>query len=137
LENDLDELLEIGEQEATVSWGASISDLEAASSTHAYKISDLLGNYIQDLKTIKCPRISNTELLDGVDRVSCNIEGCINLAESTLQKHGVKVPKVYERHSPRLDRTGNIFSGTDRVHASLADCIKLAEDTLHAQGYKE
>ena len=61
----------------------------------------------------------------------------INLAKSTLQQHGIKLPQVPERSSPRLNRTGDIFSGTDRVHASLADSIKLAEDTFHAEGYKE
>ena len=115
----------------------SISNLETTSITHTYKISDLLGNYIQDLKTIKRPRVSNSEQPDGVDRVSRNIEGRINLAESTLHRHHVKVPQPLEQSSPWLDRTGDIFLGTDRVHASLADCIKLAEDTLHAEGYKE
>ena len=113
LENNLDELLEIGEQEASNQREASIPDLESASITHTYKIFDLLGNYIRDLKTIKHPRISNTELLNGVDRVSHNIEGCINLVDSTLQHHGIKVPQVPERSSPRLDRTGDIFSRTD------------------------
>ena len=92
---------------------ASIPDLETTSIIHTSKIFDLLGNYIRDLKTIKRPRISNTELLDGVDWVSRNTEVCINLAESTLQRHDVKIPQPPERSSPRLDRTGDIFSGTD------------------------
>ena len=43
-----------------------------------------LRKYVTYLKSIKCPKIVNSELLDGVDRVSRSIEGCIKLAESTL-----------------------------------------------------
>ena len=45
---------------------------------------DLIGNYLKDLKSIKRPRISNVELLDGVDRASRNMVGCIELAEFAL-----------------------------------------------------
>jgi len=83
LEEDLDQLLEAGEQEVTVSREAPISDNESVSIIDKTQTSDLIGNYVQDLKSIKRPRISNTKLLDGVGRVSRSIEGCINLAEST------------------------------------------------------
>jgi len=43
-----------------------------------------LGKYIAYLKSIKRPKIVNSELLDGVDRVSRSLEGCIKLAESVL-----------------------------------------------------
>jgi len=79
----LDQLLEAGEQEVTVSREAPISDNESVSIIDKTQTSDLIGNYVQDLKSIKCPRISNTKLLDGVGRVSRSIEGCINLVEST------------------------------------------------------
>jgi len=46
--------------------------------------SETLGKYVTYLKLIKRPKINNSELLDGVDRVSRSIEGCIKLAESTL-----------------------------------------------------
>jgi len=128
----LDQLLKIGEEEATILREASIPDIESSSITNTTQISDLLENCIQGLKTIKRQKISNTELLDGVDCVSRNIEGYINLAESTLQHYSTKIPQVPKQPSPRLDQTGNIFSKTDRVNASLASCIKLAEDTLHA-----
>ena len=36
------------------------------------------------LKSIKRPRVDNSEVLDGVDRVSRSIMGCIKLAESAL-----------------------------------------------------
>ena len=46
--------------------------------------SETLGKYVAYLKSIKCPKIVNSELLDGVDRVSRSIEGCIKHAESAL-----------------------------------------------------
>ena len=46
--------------------------------------SETLEKYLTCLKTIKRPRINNSELLDGVNRVSRSIEGCIKLVESTL-----------------------------------------------------
>ena len=46
--------------------------------------SKTLGKYLTHLKMIKRPKIKNSELLDGVNRVSRSIEGCIKLAETTL-----------------------------------------------------
>ena len=46
--------------------------------------SETLGKYVTYLKSIKCPKIVNTELLNGVDQVSQSVEGCIKLAESAL-----------------------------------------------------
>ena len=46
--------------------------------------SETLEKYMAYLKSIKRPKIDNSELLDGVDRVSRSIEGCIKLAESAL-----------------------------------------------------
>ena len=46
--------------------------------------SEILGKYMTYLKSIKRPKIINTELLDGVDQVSRSVEGCIKLAESSL-----------------------------------------------------
>ena len=43
-----------------------------------------LGKYVAYLKSLKRPRVTNPELLDGVDRVSRSIEGSIKLAESAL-----------------------------------------------------
>ena len=43
-----------------------------------------LGKYLAHLKTIKLPKIKNSELLAGVDQVSRSIEGCIKLAETAL-----------------------------------------------------
>ena len=42
------------------------------------------GKYLTHLKTIKRPKVKNSELLDGVNRVSRSIEGCIKLAETAL-----------------------------------------------------
>ena len=46
--------------------------------------SETLEKYLTHLKTIKRPKIKNSELLDGVNRVSRSIEGCIKLAEIAL-----------------------------------------------------
>ena len=53
--------------------------------------SETLGKYLTYLKSIKHPKIVNHELLDGVDRVSRSIEGCIKLAE--LKGIGCSYPK--------------------------------------------
>ena len=45
---------------------------------------ETLRKYVTYLKSIKYPKIINSELLDGVDRVSRSIEGCIKLVESAL-----------------------------------------------------
>ena len=47
-------------------------------------LSETLGKYVTYLKSIKRPKINNSELLDGVDRVSRSLERCIKLAESAL-----------------------------------------------------
>ena len=90
--------------------------------------SETLRKYLTCLKTIKRPRINNSELLDGVNRVSRSIKGCIKLAESTLgsstsrqNPEALNLPK---------ERSGDILSGIDRVDSKLADCIKTAEGTL-------
>jgi len=46
--------------------------------------SKTLGKYLAHLKTIKRPKIKNSELLAGVDQVSQSIESCIKLAETAL-----------------------------------------------------
>ena len=45
---------------------------------------DTLRKYVVYLKSIKCPKIINSELLDGVDWVSRSIEGCTKLTDSAL-----------------------------------------------------
>ena len=51
--------------------------------------SKILRKYVDYLKSIKRPKIVNSELLDGVNRVSRSIEGCIKLAESALGSSGI------------------------------------------------
>ena len=82
-----------------------------------------LRKYVTNLKSIKCPKINNSELLDGVDRVSRSIKGCIKLAESALSSS--KSQQNPEVLNPPQERAGDILSGT-----KLANCIKMAEDTL-------
>ena len=46
--------------------------------------SETLGKYLTCLRSLKRPKINNSELVDGVDRVSRSIKECIKLAETAL-----------------------------------------------------
>ena len=85
------------------------------------------------LKSTKRPKVINSELLDGVDRVSRSIEGCIKLAESVLSL--TKTQQNPETSNIRRDRIGDMLSGIDRVDSTLIECINMAEKThrLHQQ----
>ena len=96
--------------------------------------SETLGKYVTYLKSIKCPKINNSELLDGVDQVSRSIEGCIKLAESALGSS--KSQQNPEASNPPQERSGDILSGVDRVDSTLVDCIKMAEVTLQNKQQK-
>ena len=85
------------------------------------------GKYLNHLNTIKRPKIKNSELLDGINRVSRSIEGCIKLAEMALGTPKSQNPEVL---NPPQKRSGDILSGIDRVDSKLIDCIKLAKTTL-------
>ena len=83
---------------------------------------------------IKRPKIKNSELLDGVNRVSRSIEGCIKLAETALgSSTSQQNPEVL---NPPQKKLGDILSGIDRVNSKLADCIKIAESTLQNKEQK-
>ena len=86
---------------------------------------ETLGKYVTYLKSIKRPKIVNTELLDGVDWVSRSIEGCTKLAESAIGSS--KIQQNPETLSPQQERSGDILSGIDRVDSKLID---MAESTL-------
>ena len=90
--------------------------------------SKTLKKYVTYLKSIKRPKINNSELLDGVDRVSRSIEGCIKLVESTLGSS--KVQQNPEALNAPQEWSGDILSGIDLVDSKLADCIKMTEGTL-------
>jgi hypothetical protein len=49
------------------------------------QLSDLIGSYASRLKAISLPRISNDDLLAGIDWVDSSIVGCIKLVEAALQ----------------------------------------------------
>ena len=56
-----------------------------------FRLSNLIiRNYLNELKSIPHPRISNDDLINGVDHISCNISECINLAETALWQHDNK-----------------------------------------------
>ena len=95
--------------------------------------SKTLGKYRSHLKTIKRPKIKNSELLDGVNLVFRSIEGCIKLAEMALGTPKSQNPEVL---NPPQKRSGDILSGIDRVDSKLVDCIKIAESTLQNKEQK-
>ena len=65
------------------------------------QIFDSIGKYVAYLKSIKRPRTSNSELLNGVERVSQTITGCIELAESALQH--------FKTHQTQRSRTHDVI----------------------------
>ena len=72
---------------------------------------ETLEKYVTYLKSIKRPKIVNSELLDGVDRVSRSIGGCIKLAESVLNPS--KAQQNPETLNPPHEQLGNMLSGID------------------------
>ena len=103
-------------------------EFDTISDSEEPHFSKTLGKYLAHLKTIKRPKIKNSELLAGVDQVSRSIKGCIKLAETILSPStSRKIPKAL---NPPQKRTGDMLLGIDRVSSKLADCIKMAESTL-------
>ena len=77
---------------------------------------------------IRRPRVNNPNLLGGINRVSNNIAGCINLAESSLRKKksGISLKKTTQKKKPSED----IFSSINHTDDRIGHCLQLAEDTL-------
>ena len=74
--------------------------------------SKTLGKYLAHLKTIKRPKIKNSELLVGVDHVSRSIEGCMKLAETALSPSALQQnPKA---QNPPQKRSSDTLSGSIR-----------------------
>jgi len=92
------------------------------------QFSQSLRKYMAYLKSIKHPKVVNSELFDGVDRVSRSIKGCIKLAKFALGSS--KTQQNPETSNPRHSRTGDMFSGIDRVDSSLINYINVAENIL-------
>ena len=86
-------------------------EFDTNSNSEKRHFSKTLGKYVTNLKSIKCPKINNSELLDGVDRVSRSIKGCIKLAESALSSS--KSQQNSEVLNPLQERAGDILSGID------------------------
>jgi hypothetical protein len=109
-------------------------EFDTSSDSEKPHFSETLGKYMTYLKSIKRPRINNSELLDGVDQVSRSIEGCIKLAESALGSS--KSQQNPEASNPPQEWSGDILSGIDRVDSTLIDCIKMAESILQNKELK-
>jgi len=69
---------------STPTQALELAESDTNSDPEKTHFSEILGKYVTDLKTIKCPKINNSKLLVGVDRVSRSIKGCIKLAESAI-----------------------------------------------------
>ena len=74
--------LDIPENVLTPTRILEFADSDTNSDPENLQSSETLRKYLTYLKSIKRPMIDNSKLLDGVDRVSRSIEGCIKLAES-------------------------------------------------------
>ena len=102
-------------------------EFDANSDSKKPHFSETLGKYLTHLKSFKRPKIKNSDLLVGIDRVSRSIEGCIKLAESAIGPSASQQnPEVL---NPPKQRLGDILSGIDRVDSKLNDCIKMVEGT--------
>lgn len=65
-----------------------------ADNFHEPQLFDVIGKYLNDLKSIPIRRIDNFDLTEGVDRISKNIAECIELAQATLsQQENKKNPE--------------------------------------------
>ena len=107
-------------------------EFDTNSDSEKLHFSETIGKYLTRLKTIKRPKIKNSKLLDGVNRVSRSIEGCIKLAEIALGPSHQNLEVL----NPPQKRSSDILSGIDRVNSKLADCIKIAEGTLQNKEQK-
>ena len=67
---------EAAENASTPTHPQESGESDANSNSKNFQLSETLGKYVAYLKSIKRPKIVNSELIDGVDRVSQSIEGC-------------------------------------------------------------
>jgi len=88
LEEDLDQLLANMKQEATASREAPAFNANL----------DLIENNLKELNSIPRQKADNSDLINGIDCVSCSLADCIDLAESSLHKKMVRLEP--ERSSP-------------------------------------
>src|SRR6185503_3162438 len=87
------------------------AEFDTNSDSEKPHFSKTLGKYLTHLKTIKRPKVKNSELLDGVNRVSRSIEGCIKLAETALGSSKLQKPEVLnppQKRSGDRDRSGEL-----------------------------
>jgi hypothetical protein len=137
MEEHLDNLLEITKQEAIVDREAPASRYQQDIVQHHTELPDntvspkTIENYLKDLMAIPRPQVDNSELLDGIDRVSDSITDCINLVESALRKKKSRINQ--EKTSPQIECTGDIFLGLDHIDEKITQCIKVVEDTLNSK----
>ena len=111
--------LDITENVSTPTQIHESAESDANSDSENFQFSKTLGKYVAYLKSIKRPKVINSELLEEVDRVSQSIEGCIKLAEIALGSS--KTTQSPEALNPQLEWSGDMFSGIDRVDSTLID----------------
>ena len=132
---DIDEkgaLLELGsdyiENVSTPTRTLGSVEFDTNSDSEKPHFSETLGKCVTYLKSIKHPKINNSELLDGLNQVSRSIERCIKLAESAFGSS--KSQQNSDALNPPQEQSGDILSGIGRVDSKLTDYIKIAEGTL-------
>ena len=78
---------DIPENTSTQNRTPGLVEFDINSDSKKPHFSKTLEKYLAHLKTIKRPKIKNSELLAGVDQVSRSIESCIKLAETALSSY--------------------------------------------------
>ena len=78
------------------------------------KVSDLIGNYLDNLKSTPYPRVDNLDILEGIDHVSNNLAEGIELVQTTLNQNGVA--ENLKAPSPRLSSSDDIYLRRFRSH---------------------
>ena len=131
MEEDLDKLLENIKQETPIDGKILSSGCQQDIIQEEQPVNSIsattIENYLKDQMEIRRPWVDNSGLLNGIDRVSNSIEGCIKLAESSLRKKksGVRFKKTTRKKKPSED----IFSSINHIDEKIRHYLQLAEDT--------
>ena len=87
LEQDLDNPMEITRPDVIVNQETPTLPLHQDTKSTGEEIATItIENYLKDLVAIPRPRVDNSDLLSGIDRVSYSIADCFSLAKSSLHK---------------------------------------------------
>jgi len=86
----------------------------------------VIENYLKDLMAIPRQKIDNSDLLNGIDRVTEKLAECINLAQTTLDNYGIPYVKknftTTRSHNPQSD---DIFVHLYRVNNTVTPYVLI------------